>query len=141
MIDLDAIEDTRGRITSHILATPFVYSPTLSDFCGVPVGLKLEHHQITRSFKLRGVTNAILKLTQAEQARGVVAASTGNHGRALSHAAPAVGSRATICLSRLVPENKVFAIRRLGADVRIIGDSQDEAQEEVERLVAENALE
>lgn len=140
MIDLGSIEDARSRISGHILSTPFVSSPTLSDICGVPVGLKLEHHQITGSFKIRGATNAILKLTEAERSRGVVAVSTGNHGRGLSYAARAVGSRATICMSRLVPENKVSEIRRLGADVRIVGDSQDEAQDEVDRLVRENQL-
>ncbi|MGY4157908.1 threonine dehydratase [Bradyrhizobium sp. USDA 4461] len=140
MIDLLAIQDARSRIVGHILPTAFVPSPTLSDICGVPVGLKLEHHQTTGSFKIRGATNAILKLTDAERARGVVCVSTGNHGRALSHAARAVGSSATICMSRLVPENKVSEIRRLGADVRIIGESQDEAQEEVERLVRESRL-
>lgn len=139
-MDLDAIQDARRRISGHILSTPLVLSPTLSHLCGARVGLKLEHHQITGSFKLRGAMNAILKLTEAERARGVVAASTGNHGRALAHAARAVGSRATICISRLVPENKVSEIRRLGADVRIVGSSQDKAQQEVDNLVANNGL-
>ncbi|AGS24474.1 hydroxyectoine utilization dehydratase EutB [Rhizobium etli] len=140
MIDLGAIQDAGNRIREHILSTKFVGSSALSDICGVPVGLKLEHHQTTGSFKIRGATNAILKLTEAEQARGVIAVSTGNHGRALAYAARAVGSTATICMSRLVPENKIREIRRLGADVRIIGDSQDEAQEEVDRLVREKGL-
>lgn len=140
MIDVSTIQEARRRIAGHVLSTPLVASPTLSDLCGVPVSLKLEHRQTTGSFKLRGASNAILQLTEAERARGVIAASTGNHGRALSHAAAAVGSRATICMSRLVPENKVIEIRRLGADVRIVGASQDEAQQEVERLVAEHGL-
>lgn len=140
MIDLDTIQDARGRIDGHILSTPIVPSPSLSNICGVPVALKLEHHQTTGSFKLRGATNAILQLGEADRARGVVAVSTGNHGRALSYAARAVGSRATICMSRLVPENKVSEIRRLGADVRIVGGSQDEAQQEVDRLVASGLL-
>lgn len=140
MVDLSAIRDAHRRITGQILTTPLVHSPALSDICGVPVGLKLEHYQTTGSFKIRGATNAILKLAEAERARGVIAVSTGNHGRALAHAAHAVGSTATICMSRLVPENKVSEIRRLGADVRIIGDSQDEAQEEVGRLVREKGL-
>lgn len=140
MISLKAIQDARHRIAGHVRTTPLIPSSTLSELCGVPIGLKLEHHQITGSFKLRGATNAILSLTDTERARGVVAASTGNHGRALSHAARAIGSRATICMSRLVPKNKVSQIRRLGADVRIAGKSQDEAQEEVERLVADDGL-
>ncbi|MEV0288900.1 pyridoxal-phosphate dependent enzyme [Kribbella sp. NPDC050820] len=76
MIGLDAIQDARNRIIDHILPTPLVPSPTLSDMCGVPVSLKLEHHQTTGSFKLRGATNAILKLAETERARGVVAVST-----------------------------------------------------------------
>ncbi|MDX1195086.1 hydroxyectoine utilization dehydratase EutB [Sinorhizobium medicae] len=140
MVDLGAVQDARNRIMGHILPTPFVRSSTLSDICGGPVGLKLEHLQTTGSFKIRGATNAILKLTEAEQARGVIAVSTGNHGRALAYAARAVGSRATICMSRLVPDNKVSEIRRLGADVRIVGKSQDEAQEEVDRLVQKEGL-
>ncbi|UWU83139.1 hydroxyectoine utilization dehydratase EutB [Bradyrhizobium yuanmingense] len=140
MIGLAAIEDARTRIAEHILSTPLVGSPTLSKICGVTVKLKLEHHQATGSFKLRGATNALLRLTKAERERGIVAASTGNHGRALSHAARMLGSRATICMSGLVPENKIAEVRRLGADVRIIGRSQDEAQKEVERLVNEDGL-
>ncbi|MFC7695428.1 hydroxyectoine utilization dehydratase EutB [Bradyrhizobium sp. GCM10028915] len=140
MIGVDAIRDARRRIADHILCTPLVGSAGLSALCGSPVSLKLEHYQPTGSFKLRGATNAILNLPAAERARGVVAASTGNHGCALSHAARAVGSRATICMSRLVPENKVAEVRRLGGDVRIVGQSQDDAQKEVERLVIESGL-
>lgn len=138
-----SIEDIRaagGRIAGRVLRTPMVPSAVLQEMAGVPVHLKLEHHQTTGSFKLRGATNAVLSLTPAERARGVVAASTGNHGRALAHAARAEGAVATICMSKLVPENKVAEIRRLGAEVRIVGNSQDEAQEEVDRLVAEKGM-
>ena len=139
-VTLADIEEASRRIDGRVLATPFALSASLTERCGVPVGLKLEHHQTTGSFKLRGATNAVLSLTPRERARGVVAASTGNHGRALSHAAKAEGSVATICMSRLVPENKVSEIRRLGANVHIVGKSQDEAQVEVDRLVAEDGL-
>ncbi|MCQ4630172.1 hydroxyectoine utilization dehydratase EutB [Shinella sp. CPCC 100929] len=139
-VTLADIEQAARRIEGRILRTPFVLSASLSERCGVPVGLKLEHHQTTGSFKLRGATNAVLSLSPEERARGVVAASTGNHGRALAHAAKAEGSVATICMSRLVPENKVAEIRRLGASVRIVGRSQDEAQVEVDRLMAEDGL-
>jgi len=139
-VTLADIEQAARRIAGRVLRTPFVSSPTLAERCGVPVGLKLEHHQTTGSFKLRGATNAVLSLSPEERALGVVAASTGNHGRALAHAAKAEGSVATICMSRLVPDNKVAEIRRLGANVRIVGRSQDEAQVEVDRLVAEDGL-
>ncbi|SCB61771.1 threonine dehydratase [Rhizobium aethiopicum] len=139
-VSLDDVRAAAGRITGRVRVTAMAQSPSLSEIAGVPVHLKLEHQQRTGSFKLRGATNAVLSLSPAERARGVVAASTGNHGRALAYAAKAEGSVATICMSRLVPENKVSEIRRLGADVRIVGRSQDEAQQEVDRLVREEGL-
>jgi threonine dehydratase len=136
-IPLAAVYQARARLAGRVRQTPLVLSDFLTDRLGTPVHLKLEHHQVTGSFKLRGATNAVLALDEAAKARGVVAVSTGNHGRALAHAARAAGVRCTICMSSLVPGNKVEAIRRLGADVRIIGRSQDEAQLEVDRLVAQ----
>jgi threonine dehydratase len=112
----------------------------LSEISGAPVLLKLEHRQTTGSFKLRGASNAVAQLSADEKQHGVVAASTGNHGRALAHAARLEGVRAVICMSRLVPENKVAEIRKLGAEIRIVGGSQDDAQEEVERLVEKDGL-
>ncbi|TGR15152.1 hydroxyectoine utilization dehydratase EutB [Mesorhizobium sp. M4B.F.Ca.ET.190.01.1.1] len=139
-VAFEDIVEARARILSHVFATPLVTSPTLSNICGVAVSLKLEHYQATGSFKLRGATNAILQLSAAGLEKGVVAASTGNHGRALAYAARAAGSRATICMSRLVPENKVAEIRRLGAEVRIIGNSHDDAQAEADRISEQQGL-
>lgn len=130
----------RDRIAGKIAATPVAASVTLSERLDVPVYLKLEHRQTTGSFKLRGASNAIAWLDAEDRKRGVVAASTGNHGRALSFAARLEGMRAVICMSRLVPANKVEEIRRLGAEIRIVGNSQDDAQVGVERLVAEEGL-
>jgi len=130
----------RDRIVGKIAATPIVVSTSLSERLGVPVYLKLEHRQTTGSFKLRGASNAIAWLDAEDRKRGVVAASTGNHGRALGFAARLEGMRAVICMSKLVPSNKVEEIRRLGAEIRIVGNSQDDAQVEVERLVAEEGL-
>ncbi|MER8633354.1 hydroxyectoine utilization dehydratase EutB [Mesorhizobium opportunistum] len=137
------IEDIRRaaeRIAGHVRRTPMTESPTLSEACGAVVHLKLESQQWTGAFKLRGATNAVLSLTADERKRGVIAASTGNHGRALAHAAKLEGMRVVICMSRLVPGNKLDEIRRLGAEVRIVGNSQDDAQQEVERLVAQEGL-
>jgi threonine dehydratase len=130
----------RERLHGHVLHTPLVQSPSLSRHTGGRVHLKLECRQTTGSFKLRGATNALLKLDDAARARGVVAASTGNHGRALAYAAQRLGLRAVICMSRLVPANKVDAIRALGAEIHITGVSQDDAQLEVERLVRDEGL-
>ena len=139
-VQLEHIRAARERIAGKVERTPCVMSQSLSDHAGQPVHLKLEHHQATGAFKLRGASNAIAALSAEEKSRGVVAASTGNHGRALAHAAKLEGIRAVICMSRLVPQNKLDAIGRLGAVVRIVGDSQDDAQKEVDRLVAEEGL-
>ncbi|WP_179300965.1 MULTISPECIES: hydroxyectoine utilization dehydratase EutB [unclassified Mesorhizobium] len=139
-VSLGDIRAARDRIAGKVERTSTVLSPILSERLGVPVYLKLEHRQTTGSFKLRGASNAVASLSSEQKARGVVAASTGNHGRALAHAAKLEGMRAVICMSRLVPQNKLDEIRRLGAEVRIVGDSQDDAQQEVERLVAEEEL-
>ncbi|MBX5156736.1 hydroxyectoine utilization dehydratase EutB [Rhizobium sp. NZLR8] len=139
-VTLEDIRAAARHITGRVLATPIVQSASLGEIAGTPIWLKLEHYQTTGSFKLRGATNAVLSLSPEQRLRGVVAASTGNHGRALAHAAKAQGAVATICMSRLVSENKILEIRRLGADVRIVGRSQDEAQQEVDRLVREEGL-
>ncbi|MER8911187.1 hydroxyectoine utilization dehydratase EutB [Mesorhizobium sp. M0854] len=139
-ISLSEIHAARERIAGKVERTPTVPSRSLSQHLDAPVYLKLEHRQTTGAFKLRGASNAIASLTAEEKARGVVAASTGNHGRALAYAAQSQGIHATICMSRLVPQNKLDEIRRLGAEIRIVGNSQDDAQREVERLVAEEGL-
>ncbi|AGI21931.1 ectoine utilization protein EutB [Pseudomonas sp. ATCC 13867] len=137
-IPLVELYRARQRIQGLVRQTPLAHSPSLSNLLGAPVYLKLESQQITGSFKLRGASNAIAQLSDAQKANGVVAASTGNHGRALAHAARMLGVHATICLSQLVPANKVQAIRELGAEVRIVGRSQDDAQAEAERLARDH---
>ncbi|WP_424978547.1 hydroxyectoine utilization dehydratase EutB [Leisingera sp. S232] len=127
----------RTRIAGRIRRTQLLDSPALSRISGGRVALKLENSQITGSFKLRGATNAVLSLTQAQRAAGVVGVSTGNHGRGLAYAAAQAGVRCIICMSKLVPQNKVEGIQSHGAEVRIVGHSQDDAQVEVDRLVAE----
>ncbi|MCP4316948.1 MAG: hydroxyectoine utilization dehydratase EutB [Hyphomicrobiales bacterium] len=140
LVPVGAIEDARRRIDGHILRTPLVASAALSEFCGSAVCLKLEHHQLTGSFKLRGATNTVLSLSDEEKRRGVATFSTGNHGRALAHAAKNAGVRCIVCMSELVPQNKIEGIRSLGAEIRIVGRSQDDAQKEVERLAGEEKM-
>lgn len=130
----------RQRLAGHVRRTPMIDALPLSARHGVVVRLKCEHQQITGSFKARGATNTVLSLSGEQREAGVVAASTGNHGRALAYAAKAAGIDAVICMSSLVPANKVDAVRALGADVRIVGVSQDDAQVEVDRLVREEGM-
>ena len=134
------IQAARLRIAGQVLRTPVRRSAALSDRMSVPVWLKLEHHQTTGSFKLRGATNAVRSLSPDARAKGLVTVSSGNHGRALAQAAAENGVRCVVCLSQLVPQNKVVAIRLLGAEVRVAGASQDEAQEVAERLAADEGL-
>ncbi|HEX5326739.1 MAG TPA: hydroxyectoine utilization dehydratase EutB, partial [Acetobacteraceae bacterium] len=139
-VSLTDIEQAQRRIGNHVVRSPTRRSSSLSARCGVPVFLKLENRQTTGSFKLRGATNAVLALPADARARGLVTVSTGNHGRALAHAASAQGVRCVVCLSGLVPANKVEAIRGLGADIRVVGHSQDEAEVEAARLSREQGL-
>ncbi len=139
-ISIGDIETARETISGRVSLTPVEPSKALSERARVPVALKLEHQQITGSFKLRGATNAVLSLKEAQKAAGVVGVSTGNHGRGLAYAARQAGVRCIICMSELVPHNKVDGIKAQGAEVRIIGRSQDEAQEEVDRLVSEEGM-
>jgi len=135
--DIEAAAET---LAGHLRETPLVRSESLSEATGCQAYLKLEHQQITGSFKLRGATNAVRRLSAAERANGVVGVSTGNHGRGLAYAAREAGVPCIICMSRLVPKNKVDGIKAQGAEVRIVGESQDDAQLEVDRLVAEEGM-
>ena len=130
----------RARIAPWIRRTPLVASPSLSALGRGRISLKLETEQDTGAFKLRGATNFVRASADTVRSRGVVTVSTGNHGRAVAHAARRVGTRATVCMSELVPRNKREAIEALGAEVRIVGRSQDEAEVEVQRLVAEEGF-
>jgi threonine dehydratase len=131
-----AIYRARQAIAPWVRRTPLVRSEALSARTGCTVHLKLETLQETGAFKLRGAFNRLLHLSEAERERGVIAVSTGNHARAVAHAAGALGVPAVVCMSSLVPDNKVAAVRATGAEVRIAGRDQDEA-EQVARQLAE----
>lgn len=117
--------------------TPLVPSPFMSDQTGAEFLLKLENMQPIGAFKLRGALNAVAAV---EEAAGVSCCSTGNHGRGVAYAARARGIRAVVCMSELVPQAKVDGIRALGAEVRIKGQSQDEALAESRRLIRDEGL-
>lgn len=135
-LSLADVYRARQRLAGRAAHTPLVASPSLSAHAGAPVYLKLETVQPTGSFKLRGATNAVAQLAETGVTR-VVTASTGNHGRALAYAARALGIEAAVCMSSLVPRNKVDAVAALGARVVIAGRSQDDAQIEAQRLASE----
>jgi threonine dehydratase len=116
MITLSAEEilAAESRIRPLVRETPVDHSLHLSQFGNANVYLKLEHLQHTGSFKLRGATNKILSLTGERLRRGVIAASTGNHGMGVCYAARHAGTTATIYLPRDVSEQKLAVVERLG---------------------------
>jgi len=128
----------RPVVMRHAVRTPLVPSPYLTERAGADFLLKLENTQPIGAFKLRGALSAVFALP--EGTAGVTCCSTGNHGRGVAFAARARGMRAVVCMSRLVPQTKVDGIRALGAEVRIVGDSQDDAEAEAARLAAEEGL-
>ena len=99
---LETIRAAHARIAPYIVQTPLLRLPALDDALGCEVYVKAECMQRTGAFKLRGAMNKILALTEAERARGFVAASSGNHGRAVAYAAQRFGTHACI----VMPEHR-----------------------------------
>lgn len=114
---LETIRAAHARIAPYIVQTPLLRLPALDDALGCEVYVKAECMQRTGAFKLRGAMNKILALTDAERARGFVAASSGNHGRAVAYAAQHFGTHACIVMPRTAPAVKQAAIRALGAEL------------------------
>ncbi len=127
MIDAAAIEAARVRLREAVHITPCAFSQTLSDLTGTRCFVKLENLQMTGSFKERGAANLLLQLSAAERARGVVAASAGNHGLAVAFHAARLGIPATIVMPVGAPLIKVTSARRYGAEVVLWGANFDEA--------------
>ena len=127
VVDLRSIEDARERIRDAVHATPCAYSQTLSELSGARVFVKLENLQMTGSFKERGAANLLMQLTSEERARGVIAASAGNHGLAVAFHAVRLGIPATIVMPEAAPLIKVTSARRYGAEVIQHGANFDEA--------------
>lgn len=119
----------RERLRGRIVETPVVRSVPLSELCGAEVWLKVETLQVTGSFKARGATNRLLGL-QAQGIRHVVAASAGNHARAVAYAARALGLGCTVVMPTWASPQKVRNTERLGAEVVLLGDTIEAAMEE-----------
>lgn len=134
------IRAARDVIHRDFQYTNVIASPSLSKRCGQPIMLKLENQQIIGSFKIRGAAHAIDKLNSSQREKGVICVSSGNHGRGLAYACSKAGIRSIVCMSRLAPQNKIDAIKALGAQVRIIGNSQDEAQVTVDEMIESHSF-
>ncbi|NIP78768.1 MAG: pyridoxal-phosphate dependent enzyme, partial [Gemmatimonadetes bacterium] len=134
---LDAIREARQRNAAVVWRTPLEPSAWLAAVAGVPVHLKLECWQRTRSFKIRGAHNAVAALDDATRARGLVAASAGNHGLAVALAARVHGARATVFVPETAPATKKDRIRGSGAELREVAGSYDDAAAAARRFAAE----
>src|ERR1700735_2509954 len=135
-ISLADVVAARERVSGAIYYSPCPHSQMLSALTGQQVYLKLENLQMTGSFKERGALNRIATLTPEQGARGVVAASAGNHAQGVAYHATKRGIRALIVMPLATPLVKVTATRGFGAEVVLHGANYDEACEEATRLCA-----
>ncbi|MGQ0648230.1 MAG: threonine/serine dehydratase [Gemmatimonadaceae bacterium] len=122
------------RLRGHIEETPFVTCRSLSDAMGTEVVVKAEHRQHTGSFKLRGAFNRLLTLGREERARGVVAASSGNHGAAVAYACAVLGISAKVLVPETASSAKLMKIREQGAEVVLFGTDGLDTELEARRL-------
>ncbi len=134
------VREAAARISGRVIRTPLRLSPYLSELSGQTVRLKLETMQDTGAFKIRGATNALMKMSEAKRARGVITMSSGNHGRGLAYASKRLGVHCVVYMSELVPQVKIDAIKALGADVVIAGPTAESAEEALEERVAKDGL-
>ena len=136
-VDLESIRKAAERIQPSIYETPFVHSETLSSMSGNRIFLKLENLQMTGSFKERGALNRILTLGEEQKRRGVITASAGNHGQAVSWHATRRGIPAEVWMPVHTPLIKVSATRSHGAKVVLHGAGYDDAAEGARARCAE----
>jgi threonine dehydratase len=121
------IELAEGRIRNYFPPTPLEYSKGISDLLGRETYLKLETHLPIRVFKLRGALNKLLSMPESSLKKGVVTASSGNHGFAIAYASRLFGVKASICVPRNVNPQKLRAIEEQGAEIIKHGSGYDEA--------------
>jgi threonine dehydratase len=136
LVQADDIVAARELLHDVISPTPMLYSRVLSERAGGPVYLKCENLQRTGSFKVRGAYTRIAGLSDAERARGVVAASAGNHAQGVAFAAGLLGASATVVMPERAPLPKVAATLAYGASVILHGSSVEDALAEALRFSA-----
>ena len=133
------IWESRKRIKDKILRTPLLFSPSLSDITGNQIYLKMECWQLTGSFKVRGALNMVSSLSKEERSRGLVTASSGNHGTALSYAASIHGNPPTkIFLPKSADPKKIDKIKSYGAKPILYGENYLEALQKAQNYASEN---
>jgi threonine dehydratase len=137
LVQSDDVVAARELLRDVISPTPVLYSRVLSEMAGGPVYLKCENLQRTGSFKVRGAYVRIARLSASERARGVVAASAGNHAQGVAFASGLLGTSATVVMPERAPLPKVQATRAYGASVILHGASVEDALDEALRFAEE----
>jgi threonine dehydratase len=130
--------EARGRISAHLRPTPLYGYASLNELLGAEVFVKHENHQPVGAFKVRGGVNLVSRLSAEQRRRGVIAASTGNHGQSIAFAARLFGVRAVICVPEGANPVKAASIRGLEAELVVHGRDFDEARERAEDLAREH---
>lgn len=130
--------DAARRIRGHVEPTPLRRYPSVDRIAGAEVYVKHENFNPTGAFKVRGGVNLVSRLSDDERRRGVIAASTGNHGQSVAYAARAFGVSAIICAPANANPVKVESMQDLGAEVILQGDRYDDARMNAERLAREH---
>ncbi|WP_454718461.1 threonine ammonia-lyase [Caulobacter segnis] len=139
-LDLAAIQAAAGRLKGQIERTPCRHSKTLSKITGAEVWVKFENLQFTAAYKERGALNKLMLLSEAEKAKGVIAASAGNHAQGLAYHGARLGVPVTIVMPRTTPFVKVQHTRDFGANVIIEGETYDDANAHARKLREEQGL-
>lgn len=139
-IAIDDIETARATVDGLIHRTPLLSSHRLSELTGLRTWLKAENLQVTGSFKVRGALNKLRHLSAAERDRGVITASTGNHGLAVAYAAMQEGVRNWVVLPEEAGQNKVRAVRDYGAELVMHGRHYGAADAHARALAEDRGL-
>jgi threonine dehydratase len=130
--------DARRRIAPYLRPTPLFTYPALSELVGAEIWVKHENHQPIGAFKVRGGVNLVSQLEEDERRRGVITASTGNHGLSFAYAARLFGVRAIVCVPEGANPVKLASMRALGAELVAHGEDFDHAREHCEALAVEH---
>jgi len=136
----DDVRAAARNIAGQVVRTPILHSKTLSSITGADIWLKFENQQFTAAYKERGALNALLQLTQEQRARGVIAASAGNHSQGLSYHGTRLGVPVTIVMPRTTPTVKVMQTESVGGKVVLEGETFDEAYDHARKLEKELGL-
>ncbi|GGL22824.1 threonine ammonia-lyase [Caulobacter rhizosphaerae] len=139
-LSIDSIRAAAARLSGQIERTPCRYSRTLSKITGAEVWVKFENLQFTAAYKERGALNKLMLLSNSEKAKGVIAASAGNHAQGLAYHGARLGVPVTIVMPKTTPFVKVQHTRDFGANVVIEGETYDDASAHARKLQAEQDL-